>query len=426
MSSTRTETASTPTTAVETSLPVATAPIVVATDGTPQADGALVMAGALAGRLGARVRVLSVHAPVAELVPEAQLLLDLDVAASLRADLARRVQSQCARCSDGEAEGALDDAEVRDGDPARVIARVSAEYGAQLVVVGIGRRDLIDRMFGDEMALKVVRSCRAPVLAVPADRRLVPRRAIVAVDFSDGSVRAAQTALRLLTDGGMVQLVHVMPQGRLLLDAWIVSREEYRRFARNSFARMVSRLDVPPGVAIEEVTLEGSPAAELLRYATVSGADLIAAGSHGHDFVASVVVGSVTTKLLRGAECAVLVVPPDAFLDAPELCESGIPQRVAPSEWSSALDAFTRANVGRRARLEVDDPEIDHPLLGVAFDPRDRRVDILLGRLGSGEQHVSRSIGGVESLDVLTDDDGKEIALRVRHREGQIILTLVP
>ncbi|MCY7379971.1 MAG: universal stress protein [Gemmatimonadaceae bacterium] len=39
------------------------------------------------------------------------------------------------------------------------------------------------------------------------------------------------------------------------------------------------------------------------------GADLIAAGTHGHGSVARAVLGSVTSDLLRGAHCAVLLVP---------------------------------------------------------------------------------------------------------------------
>jgi nitrite reductase (NO-forming) len=39
------------------------------------------------------------------------------------------------------------------------------------------------------------------------------------------------------------------------------------------------------------------------------------AGSHGYGFLARMLIGSVATKLLRGASCGVLVVPPDAAPD---------------------------------------------------------------------------------------------------------------
>jgi hypothetical protein len=101
-----------------------------------------------------------------------------------------------------------------------------------------------------------------------------------------------------------------------------------------------------------------------------------------------------------------------------------------PSQWATVLADFTRTNAGRRTRLEIDDPEIgaqaqemDYPLRGVAFDPHDQRLEIMLGVLGKGEPHLSRSIGDVTSLDLLVDKGGQDVALRVRHGTGQTMLT---
>jgi hypothetical protein len=103
-----------------------------------------------------------------------------------------------------------------------------------------------------------------------------------------------------------------------------------------------------------------------------------------------------------------------------------------PLRWSEVLDDFTRRNVGRRTKLEIDDPEIgaqsqelDYPLLGVTFDPIDDRVEIMVGELGAGEPHLSRSVGDVHSLNVLTNRDGQDVALRLTHGAGQTILTLL-
>jgi hypothetical protein len=49
----------------------------------------------------------------------------------------------------------------------------------------------------------------------------------------------------------------------------------------------------------------------------------------------------------------------------------------------------------------------------------------MLGELGSGEPHLSRSVGDVDALDVLTDDAGHDVALRLHHGHGQTILTLL-
>jgi hypothetical protein len=50
----------------------------------------------------------------------------------------------------------------------------------------------------------------------------------------------------------------------------------------------------------------------------------------------------------------------------------------------------------------------------------------MLGELGAGAPHLSRGIGEVDALDILTDKDGRDAALRLRHGGGQTILTLQP
>ena len=406
-------------------------PILVATDGTPQSKGALVVGRALAARLHADVELLTVCPQFLALGPEAQLLIDAEATVGLRADLRRRVNAQCAAVAGNgwPARGP----DVREGDPPRVISHVAAEWGAQLVVVGLGRHDVKDRIFGEETALKVARSSRVPVLAVPVQSAAAFKQAVVGVDFTEASIRAAQTALRLVDDNAVVQLVHVVPRERMLVDAWI-SREEYDQFLRRRFTWLRAQLRVPRDVHVEDLTIEGDPARALLSLAARSRADLIAAGSHGHGFLTRMVVGSVTTALLRGATCAVLVAPRDDFREAhTDTRAARVRHSPQCDEWRELLDDFTRRNFGRRTRLEVDDPSIgaqgqeqDYPLLGVSYDTHDRRIQIMLGHVGVGLPHLTRGIGDADALDVLTDDTGRDAALRVRHGAGQTILTLVP
>lgn len=406
-----------------------TDPIVVATDGLPQSRGALAMARALAARLHGAINVVAVHQSIAMMAPDGQLLLDPNVTASLRADLTRRVREQCTRAA---AESVpTEEFEVLNGEPARVINDVATNRHAQLIVVGMGRHELVDRIFGDETALKVARSAHLPVLAVPDGDFAVPRHAVVAIDFSEGSVRAARAALRLLAGDGVLELAHVVPRDRLLFDAW-VSQEEYMRFVRHSLTRFRARLAIPSSVRVEDVLLAGDPARELLSYAGRVDADLIAAGSHGHGFVTRLVVGSVTTKLLRMASCPVLVIPADGHQGDRSGAATNATLTLDASRWGEVLDDFTRRNGGRRTRLEVDDPDLgaqtqegEYPLLGVTFDPVDQHIEIMLGELGAGEPHLSRSVAGVDSLDVLTDRDDQDVALRLRHGDGQTILTLI-
>jgi hypothetical protein len=103
---------------------------------------------------------------------------------------------------------------------------------------------------------------------------------------------------------------------------------------------------------------------------------------------------------------------------------------IPENEWGTELDEFTRRNLGRRGTLEVDDPEIgaqaqefDYPLLGVTFDEHDRKVELMFGEGGSTRRHLGRGIGDVTSVDVLRDERGRDLALRIAHGAGQTLLT---
>jgi nucleotide-binding universal stress UspA family protein len=411
--------------------PTARAPIIVATDGTAQSNGALAMARLLATQFGTTCQAVAAQPSATTVAPGIRVQLEPEIALRLEADLTRRVREQCARIA--ATPGTTLEPELVHGEPSRVISRVATERRARLIVMGIGRHAVTDRVFGSETALKVARVSRVPVLAVPEGQSTPLKRAVVGVDFSEPCVRAAQAALSLLAEGGVLQLVHVVPRERLLLDAW-VSADEYAKFVRHSFNRLLARLEVPPGVQVQDFTLSGDAGRALLSYTERMEADLIAAGSHGHGFVSRLVIGSVTAKLLRGAGCAVLVTPPDVFRDAAASdADARVTLHADQTRWAEVLDAFTRTNAGRRTRLEVDDPELgaqaqeqDYPLRGVTFDRSDQRVEIMLGELGAGAPHLSRGIGDVDALDVLTDKDGNDVALRLRHGGGQTILTLLP
>jgi nucleotide-binding universal stress UspA family protein len=79
---------------------------------------------------------------------------------------------------------------------------------------------------------------------------------------------------------------------------------------REAFERFRTLLAAPPEIDVEEIRLPGDAASAVLDFAATAPADLIVAGSHGYGFFARLVLGSVSTRLLRGARCSVLIVPP--------------------------------------------------------------------------------------------------------------------
>lgn len=64
----------------------------------------------------------------------------------------------------------------------------------------------------------------------------------------------------------------------------------------------------PVAASVQTVVRSGQAAEEILRYAEETQADLIAMSTHGRSGISRWVYGSVADKVLRGAECPVLLV----------------------------------------------------------------------------------------------------------------------
>lgn len=199
--------------------------------------------------------------------------------------------------------------EVLVGAPPRVLASEAARRGAAMLVMGIGRHNPLDRLFGTETTLATLRESTVPVLAVGANFPSSPRHAVVGLDFSDASVRAAKLALRLVGPKGHLTLVHVRPRFEHPSVDWQAWDADYGRTLPPLFDKVREQLSPPLSVTLETVTVRGDPAPALLAFAQQANADLIAVGTQRHSFMERLVVGSVATRVLRTARSAVLAVP---------------------------------------------------------------------------------------------------------------------
>jgi nucleotide-binding universal stress UspA family protein len=78
---------------------------------------------------------------------------------------------------------------------------------------------------------------------------------------------------------------------------------------RNHWRNQLEQIrPVDASIPVHHVFLEGDPAAEIVRYATDAGMDLIVMGTHGRTGLERLLMGSVAEKVMREAPCSVLVV----------------------------------------------------------------------------------------------------------------------
>jgi nucleotide-binding universal stress UspA family protein len=287
-------------------------PIILATDGKDQSSGAFAAAVAIAAggtRRGDQARKLPVHVitvcdalPI--VAPEIAPVLPHEFLEGRREDMLDAAREQLRYNVRDSSSWRV---EAMSGPPAPTIADAADEIDASLIVMGLGKHDLYERVFGTETALQVMRQSHVPVLAVPQNWIGIPRHLVIAVDFGAASLRAARTAMRIAAPGASVCFAHVAPDLGLPFESEDDLSSIYRTDLNEEFGRFIAAVGVPDDALVTRVVLHGDPARAILDFAHAEGNDMIVAGTHGRNALARLFVGSVASKLVRGAQCAVLV-----------------------------------------------------------------------------------------------------------------------
>lgn len=293
--------------------------------------------------------------------------------------------------------------------------------------LGIGRHRPIDRLLGTETVLRTAWRVDCPVFAVPRTFAVRPSVIVVGVDFSEAGRQAAACTLPLIAPNATVHLVHVWQPSGLVDEAHVARDERYREALPGLFRQLIDTLALPLAVTVKHEAREGRPADRLLDFAEAHHADLIVVGRHGQGLIERLWVGSVATRVLRGAACAVLVVPQPA-LHARGMVTVSYP----PGQWTAQLEAFSRRNAGRVTSLEMSDAarvpfsrEQGYVLFGTSYREGQNEVEIILGEANGRRRHLTSVIPNASSLIVVRDDAGADHALRIDHGTSQTRLTLV-
>ena len=305
----------------------ATGRILVATDGTHDADGAVRVGLALARRDNVRADLFSVVEPLMRFTPDGLPVPgDADHLVEItRESCEAALLTQRDRTHPGIREWSFD---VAIGPRVETIIANAGQRHASLILLGLGAHGVSARLLQRETALRVIRDASTPVLAVPSHAWGVPHTALAALDFTASSEHAARTALSLLGREGTLYLAHVTPRTQIPQGDPRTWEEFMRSGIAPKLVAVAHGLEIPPGVRVEYVLLHGEPAHELLAFAEERRIDMIAAGAHGRSALGRLMLGSVSTTLVRKAHCWVLVAPADR--NAPHVADD----TAAPNVWS--------------------------------------------------------------------------------------------
>ena len=129
------------------------------------------------------------------------------------------------------------------------------------------------------------------------------KQVLLAYDGSTPAQRALVLAAELADPGGTVTIVNVMPEPGVSarIEPPIEERARQRRLLDDAGRYLAER-----GVGASALAPVGDAATQILAAAKETGADVIVVGRrHGHR---PHVLGSISSRLVRSADCDVLVV----------------------------------------------------------------------------------------------------------------------
>jgi nucleotide-binding universal stress UspA family protein len=176
-----------------------------------------------------------------------------------------------------------------------------------LLVVGSQGLDALDRFMLGSVSTNLIHHATCPVLVVKNEA--VPlRRMILATDGSEASAKALKFVLTKFqpdrsTGNGErvpihVSVFHVLP---------LVMYPGLKKASKKLLEQSVQKL-IEAGFTAEPLCYLGNPAEEIMKAASQQQADLIVMGAQGLGAIVRFLIGSVSTRVVQHANCAVLVV----------------------------------------------------------------------------------------------------------------------
>lgn len=263
--------------------------LLVCTDGSPDSQGAMAGALALAQVCGSKIyflRVLEFNPELEAQAPELIAQREAQVHDYLKACRAEAdkleipVETRVRRCE------AAYEAIVAEAE------RVKPE----LIIMGRRGRGRLFRLMLGNVTARVIGYSPFNVLVVPKGVRLEFKRLLIASDGSPYSYAAWDEALYITQRLGseLVALSVARSEGELPIAESIVAK------LRAEAERV--------GVTLETMVLLGRPFEAIVQAAREKEADVVVMGALGMTGLTSLIMGSTTERVIAAAPCGVLVV----------------------------------------------------------------------------------------------------------------------
>ena len=292
--------------------------LLVATDGSEPAANAARFAGDLASRFDGSVVALSVvpkpSATAAVWLGAQVYMPSLAMETDRIIGAARMTAEEAALLA--EKHGCPQTKTIVEvGDPAHTIVDMAGRYKAHAIVMGRRGTGNVSGLFMGSVSTRVSHLSETTVITVRAGD-IVPGRILVAVDGSEHSMHAAQTACRLAEAyGAELEVLNVVAVSSLVpfgltgedaigYDHLAGSLRDYGEQIVDEAARMAEDVGVAVGTAIAA----GDPASRIIERAERIEADIVCIGRRGLGSVAGLLLGSVSHAVAHGCDRTIVAV----------------------------------------------------------------------------------------------------------------------
>jgi len=298
--------------------------IIWATDGSQESDTALDYAKYIAGKSGAEV--IGVH-----VVPmPVQLLLDnmRESNAEIR-EWRLKIESNATKKFEEVNEelqktGIKFDGVILKGIPSDKIKEFAKRKKADLIVMGKHGHGFFESMVAGSETVRLLKSSPVPVLAVKSKKnknKAEFKNILVPIDLSEESDSALTYALEIAQlTGAKITVIFVLrldmyaqdiPAGALELVI-----EQSIKSLKNRASRIKKRFESKRGasknIQMKTEVIHGmSEAVTISQYVAKNNTDLIIIHTHGRTGLTRFLLGSVTERVLSGAQCSVLAMRPE-------------------------------------------------------------------------------------------------------------------
>lgn len=199
---------------------------------------------------------------------------------------------------------------VEPGRPHDVVIDTAAQVGAELIVVGVARNELLGRLNPGRTVEALIRKAPAPVLVVRRRSVRAYRQILVPTDYSLAAELALARAAAMFPDAQFTLLHgYRVPFSGFLTEPG--HQDELKALALDEQADFIARVEARIGQAGRFTLLVeyGGPDQLVADYIGGAAPDLMVIGAHEHAGVLGALSTDVAGRLLMAAGCDVLVVP---------------------------------------------------------------------------------------------------------------------